>query len=201
MRSVYKKSKLVYGVGVNNADYVTEKKEIIDGKRKYVWFCSFYRAWKDMLQRCYTAKHPAYAGCTVSPEWLIFSNFKIWMEAQNWLGMELDKDILIPGNKLYSSESCAFVSRQLNVFLTGSGNARGDYLIGVCWDKKSRKFRARCCNPFSKTQEYLGLFDTELEAHLAWKVKKHELSCQYADMQTDIRIAEALRARFQTGGK
>lgn len=44
-------TKLVYGVGVNDADYVVSP--IISGKRH---ICPFSIKWKDMLARCYSEK-------------------------------------------------------------------------------------------------------------------------------------------------
>ena len=49
--------------------------------------------------------------------------------------------------------------------------ARGEWLIGVHWDKRSEKFQAQCGNPFTKKLEYLGYFTCEVEAHQAWKKK------------------------------
>ena len=86
-----KPKKLVYGAGINDADYVVNKLETIGyvngaQKRKLIWACPYYRAWADMLKRCYSAKfqesRPTYAGCTVSAEWLKFSNFRAWIEKQ-----------------------------------------------------------------------------------------------------------------------
>ena len=100
--------KLVFGVGINDADYVVQKFETIgyvDGKqeRKLVWACPYYRAWKNMLARCYYHKvqgnRPTYSGCIVSEEWLRFSNFRRWMANQDFEGKQLDKDLLFEGNK------------------------------------------------------------------------------------------------------
>jgi len=135
--------KLVYGVGINDADYVVQRNETIyvNGKRtrKQVWICPYYQAWKSMLERCYSIKYqerqPTYRGCSVSEEWLTFSVFKSWMEKQEWEGMQLDKDILFEGNKLYSKETCVFVSSVVNIFTTDRGASRGEWLIGVNWSK------------------------------------------------------------------
>lgn len=187
--------RLVYGVGVNDADYIVQP--TINGKRVR---CSFYRAWKEMLRRCYSVKshkeRPTYIGCSVALEWLIFSNFRAWMIQQDWEGNQLDKDILITGNKVYSPETCAFVSGQLNSFMANSGAARGEWLIGCYWNKQNKKFLARCNNPFTKKQEFLGYYDIQIPANLKWRTRKHELALVYADMQTDPRIAQALRTRF-----
>lgn len=199
------KTKLVCGVGVNDADYVTQKFETfgyVDGKQKQkrVWICPYYRTWKHMLMRCYSSKYqekqPTYKDCTVSEEWLTFSAFKSWMEKQEWEGLQLDKDILFEGNKVYSANTCVFVSRIVNMFLTDRGAARGNYLIGCLWDKKVKKFRAYCRNPFMKKLEHLGYFTTEIEAHRAWCERKLELAKELAAIQTDPRVAKALIQRY-----
>lgn len=200
-----KTSKLVYGVGVNDANYVAQRKETVgyvDGKRKQkqVWICPYYRTWADMLNRCYSAKYqercPTYKGCAVSEEWLTFSLFKGWMEKQDFEGKQLDKDLLFEGNKIYSPETCVFVSQMVNKFVCDSRAARGERLIGVCWDKQTEKFLSQCRNPFTKKQEKLGYFSTEQEAHQAWLKRKIELAHLLADEQTDPRVSEALINRY-----
>ena len=200
-----KTRKLVYGVGINDAKYVTQKLETIeyvDGKRKrrLVWYCPYYRVWMDMLQRCYSSKfqerRPTYKGCSVSKEWITFSKFKAWMEKQQWQGKQLDKDILFEGNKVYSKEKCAFVTSEVNSFISDCGASRGEWLIGVDWNKGVEKFRSKCSNPFTKKLEHLGLFLDELEAHQSWLKRKLELAYLIAAEQTDERVAKALIGRY-----
>lgn len=200
-----KTRKLVHGVGVNDADYVVKKWETIghvDGKQKQklIWECPFYKTWRSMLTRCYSIKtqnnQPTYAGCSVSGEWLTFSMFKNWMMTQDWEGKQLDKDLLFEGNKVYGPESCVFVTRMVNMFTIDSGADRGDWLIGVCWDKGANKFKTQCSNPFTKKREYLGLFTCEQEAHEAWLTRKLELAYELAAIQEDPRVAEALINRY-----
>ena len=197
--------KLVYGVGINDADYVIQKMETIkciDGKIKYklIWFCPFYRVWRSMVERCYSDKYqsrqPTYKGCSVSEEWKTFSNFKAWMVTQDWEGKSLDKDLLIEGNKVYGPDTCVFVTRMVNNFTIDSGSKRGDWMIGACWHKGASKFMSKCQNPFSGEQEYLGLFTCEQEAHNAWLKRKLGLAHELAAIQTDTRVAKALIARY-----
>ena len=198
----YTKRRKVFGVGNNDADYMVYECETIGGKRKIIWRCPFYLTWANMLRRCYSEKalirNPTYKGCTVFERWLIFSNFKAWMETQDWKGKQLDKDLLVKGNKVYSPDNCIFVHPKVNTFTTDHGNARGEYMIGVYWSKNAGKFMSQCGNPFTGKQEYLGCFTNELEAHLAWKRKKHEHACALADSEycTDPRLAEILRTRY-----
>lgn len=189
------KRKLIHGIGINDADYIVNP--TINGKRVN---CPFYETWRGMLTRCYFAKYQerrtTYIGCSVVNEWLTFSNFKKWMETQDWEGKQIDKDILFKGNKIYSPDTCVFVSCALNLFLTDRANDRGAWPIGVCWHKREHKFRSKCSNPFTGENKNLGSFTAPQDAHLTWKKYKHELALQYADMQTDDRIAKALRVAF-----
>ncbi len=115
---------------------------------------------------------------------------------QDHVGMHLDKDILISGNRVYGPNTCVLVSSALNKFLTDSRATRGEWPIGVHLDKRENKFKAQCNNPFTGKRENLGIFICANEAHETWRSRKHELSCAYAEKQTDPRIAEALRMRF-----
>lgn len=195
----------MYGVGVNDVDYViqiTVAAGYVNGKRKQkqVWTCPFYETWKSMLMRCfsekYKSKYPTYKDVTCCEEWLLFSNFKHWMEQQEWVGKQLDKDILVPASKVYSPETCAFVSQITNMFVVASDAARGEWPVGVYWNKKERKFQSQCCNPFTKKVEYLGRFNCPLEAHEAWRKQKHELAQLVAETETDSRVKEALKKRY-----
>lgn len=72
-----------------------------------------YRTWKNMLQRCYgdnDNKDKSYADCDVCDEWHNFQNFAEWMSNQDHENKQLDKDIIIKGNKTYSPSTCSFVT-------------------------------------------------------------------------------------------
>lgn len=206
------KNGLVHGVGVNDADYVLNRRVYTEGytesgnrKQISVWKCPYYVKWVGMLERCYSPKwhkkKPSYADCSVCEEWLLFSNFKIWMSRQDWEGKQLDKDIIVERNKVYSPENCVFVGNNINGFLKDRGNDRGKYLLGVGGRSSGGLFLAMCSNPFkvSRFSGYIGSFFTEVEAHLAWKKQKHLYACQLADSEyvTDKRVAEALRNRYK----
>ena len=197
-----KRNKLVCGVGINDADYAVQHSVKIDGKWRIVWTCPIYHIWKHMLSRCYSEKFhqrkPTYKGCSVCEEWLYFSKFREWVIQQDWKDKHLDKDWLVQGNKVYSPETCIFVTPQINTFILECTKSQGDCMVGVSWHKVKQKFIARCQNPFTHKREHLGNFDDELEAHLAWKAKKHEFACQFADSQhcNDPRLAEVLRTRY-----
>lgn len=201
MRGIEKrKEKLVRGVGFNDADYPIARLAMVNGKRKDVWRCPFYRAWKNMIERCYSpdfiASHPTYKDCVVCNEWLTFSCFRTWMISQPWEGNQLDKDLLVDGNKTYGPEFCAFISSEVNGFLCDSLVSRGRWPRGVYFNKGAKKFQAYCRNNWTDKQEYLGLFMSPDLAHEAWRIRKHEHALAYASMQSDPRVANALMTRF-----
>jgi len=51
--------------------------------------------------------------------------------------------------------------------------------IGVCWRKRDKKWRARIQNPSTNKREYLGSFDNEKEAAMAYINKAEQLNKIY----------------------
>ena len=179
--------KLAYGVGINDASYITNQE--IEGKRVK---CPFYDRWINMLVRCYSPKYqekqPTYKGCSVSDEWLFFSNFKAWMESQDWAGKQLDKDLLFSGNKIYSSDRCIFVTQEINTLFCDNAASRGDCPIGVNWHKNENIFRANI-SVYGRKQ-HLGCFKTIDEASEAYREAKIDYVAEVALKQTGkLKIA------------
>lgn len=87
-----------------------------------------YQLWYSMLTRCYSEtyqlEHPTYKDCSVDERWLNFQNFcediqslngyKEWKENTEPLAWALDKDIKVKGNKVYSKDTCMFVTAREN---------------------------------------------------------------------------------------
>ena len=197
-------NKLVWGVGVNDLGYRVHVHEWVtnDGgkrSRKTVFRCKYYLVWSNMIERCHSKKYlesyPTYIGTSVCSEWLYASEFKKWMEKQDWSGKCLDKDIIAPGSKLYSPETCAFVLQATNEFVARDA-CRGDYPTGVSLCKPTGKYRALCGNPFSGKPEHLGYFLTQEDAHEAWRKRKHEIAQLVAATESDMRVVEALKKRY-----
>ncbi|WP_251850876.1 hypothetical protein [Enterobacter cloacae] len=86
-----------------------------------------YSLWVHMLTRCYSEKYhldfPSYKGCSVAPRWCCFANFandiKTLEGYEDWLDPHnkicLDKDAKDPGNKLYSIDTCRFITSYENI--------------------------------------------------------------------------------------
>lgn len=150
--------KLVQGVGVNNLQQNSKTKS--------------YVAWKHMLERCYSNnKHnssPTYINCTVCNEWKSFSNFKQWFDNNYVEGFELDKDVLVEGNKIYSPDTCRFIPQYLNTLL--SKPTKGAMPTGI--SKNKEKFLAQCND---KGKRVSKLFKTVEEASSWYSSTKHQV--------------------------
>lgn len=197
-----KRNKLVYGVGINDADYNVCETGVVNGKKKILRTCPYYLKWKGVLERCYSdvfrKRNPSYKECTVVEEWKRFSNFKAWMETQDWEGKQLDKDLLVVDNKIYGPETCVFVDQKVNLFLLESNTSRGKYPIGVHFDNESGKYRARCCSVETNKQVCLGRHLTPEDAYKAWLDFKLKQAYILAESQTDQRVAKALVSRYES---
>lgn len=183
------------GVGINDADYVTQR--IVNGKKVC---CKIYSRWYNMILRCYGEKHrykfKSYEGCTVCDEWLTFSNFKAWMERQDWEDKDVDKDLLFDGNKIYSPETCCLLDRTINTFINQGRFDSRNSLTGVSWKSEKNKFVAQCRNPFNGKNEFIGYFLDEELAHQAWKRKKLDHAILLTERISDTRIAQAILMRY-----
>lgn len=101
--------------------------------------CTIYH---NMQNRCYSeATHrnqPYYEDCTIAPIWYDPDAEKFKRQAKDpcrhafyeWVrqhyykmdsgeAVELDKDILVKGNRLYSPDTCLFVPQKVNAFFGG----------------------------------------------------------------------------------
>lgn len=206
-----KNIKLVFDWGVNDVNYVTEKRQCVIqpcGKelQKLVWRCHYYADWKDMLRRAYDHKYhmtrPTYENCKICEEWRYFSNFIKWVDSQpnkDWRNCSLDKDLLGNG-KLYSPDTCVYLPSYLNSFISIKSKKgtclTGVHYIGSSLQTKLKPYRALCRDPFNLRKPHVGYYSTELEAHKAWQAKKHEYAWLLAEQQQDSRVAKALRERY-----
>lgn len=154
-----------------------------------------YSVWTNMLMRCYYDEHqkthPTYRDCTVCEEWLNYSNFKKWFDDNYYeiMGerMDLDKDILMKGNKTYSPNTCVFVPQNINSLFIKRNKARGKYPIGINFDKNANKYRVQCNILINgkKQKKYLGLYNNIDDAFNVYKEAKESNIKQIADFYKD----------------
>lgn len=88
--------------------------------------------WSLMLHRCYDEEysivHPTYVEAYCNENWHNYQNFCEWAYAQigfGTKGFELDKDLLIRGNKEYGPDKCVFLPQELNKILGNTSPERG----------------------------------------------------------------------------
>ena len=168
----------VYGVGVIGDKYPSK----VNGVQT-----KEYKLWNSMLVRCYSdnfkKRRPTYEGCEVSDKFKSYEYFYEWCNKQVGFGVEgfeLDKDLLIKGNKVYSENSCVFIPVEINSLLVKRENMRGKYLIGVYWCNTKKAFVAQVSRN-KGMQEHLGVFNTELEAFRAYKKAKESFIKEQAN--------------------
>ena len=189
-------SKLVYGKGFNDKTRPAK----VGGK-----IVKEYDLWQSMLERCFGEKlqtrRPTYKGCNVSDNFLTYSYFYDWCQKQIGFGKVdekgrswcLDKDILFTGNKTYSETACVFVPNEINTFFNENGAIRGDYPVGVYFNKASGKFVAQC--KVNGKIKHLGYFNTPQEAFTVYKPFKEDLCKQLAlkwQSEIDERLFNAM---------
>lgn len=139
-----------------------------EGKKKriLIWSDPFYDKWVQMKLRVETKRYFEKSYC--SEEWKTFSNFKKWMETKNFKGMDLDKDILIPNNRTYSSETCCFVPNYINSCILVSSKKENNLPLGVTFHKASNKYVSQC-KIAKKGKKYSKYYNDPQDAHREWQ--------------------------------
>lgn len=105
-KSVYNKG--FYGIGNYTARFNGVKTE------QYIkWFSMFDRCYNPQVHK----RVPEYIDCEVSEEFCNFQNFAQWYDRKIYeskYDLELDKDLLIPNNKIYCPKACCFIPKEIN---------------------------------------------------------------------------------------
>lgn len=126
----------VNGVGIIGWDTICVDDEGNDLKS--------FDKWRYMLERCYGNRiSNCYKDVIVCDEWLYYPNFKKWYDDNFYQvdneEMQLDKDILIKGNKIYSPKTCIFVPSEINAYFTKKHNDK-KLPMGVYYDKNNDNY-------------------------------------------------------------
>ena len=165
-----------------------------------------YKTWADMLNRCYKRhterrRDIGYLDCYVCEEWFNFQNFVQWylenIKLINNIDDKIciDKDLLIKNNKCYSPNTCLLVPEKINIFMTTSKYKRGEYPIGVHYEKDSNKFKVQCCDPLDRYCRNIGRFNNVNDAFLQYKKTKEQYAkdlANYYDGFIDPKVIKAL---------
>lgn len=170
----YNIRKKICNIGINDAEYSITN-------------CPYYKKWRGIIERCSSSNR--YEDYKICDEWIYFSNFKSWMEKQDWKGKILNKTLLYPKNNLYSPKHCIFVNYKIaNIFPT-SNKIKHNFPIGVFYVSNMKKYMGK----FNDGQKnYTKYFKTPLEAHKFWQIQKIKFIIDLVSEQTDPRIIKAL---------
>lgn len=159
-----------------------------------------YIKWCTLLTRCYHKKSVdrrlTYKDCRVCEKWHNFQNFAKWFEENYIEGFELDKDILVKGNKIYSPETCCFVPHEINNLFTKSNSARGKYPIGVTEVPNNTVFfRYRCAVSIEGAKSSKS-FPTPEQAFQEYKTKKEQHIRKIANKWKDQITEQTYNAMY-----
>lgn len=106
----------IYGVGFNSLLRGKDGYKARDKNGVY----REYDHWRRMLQRSYDekwfAKHPTYEKCEVDYAWWDYQDFAHYYHNCEYKSSttDLDKDLLVMGNKVYGPETCVFIPETIN---------------------------------------------------------------------------------------
>lgn len=143
-----------------------------------------YKMWYSMLMRAcnneYKEKHPTYKDVKCCKQWLLFENFYEWLHSQenfeqlvnNNIRMELEKDILVKGNKTYSPDTCCLVPKYVNTLFTKRDRNRGNEPIGVFKNKYGYSAKIIYGKHENKSKSTRYYYPTLEEAFYAYKESK-----------------------------
>lgn len=145
-------------------------------------------------------KQPTYVGCTTSEDFKDFQHFAGWCQNQIGYGTggyELDKDLVVLGNREYGEGTCTFIPQELNKFLNTRPAARGKCALGVSFHKRDLVYTSQV--RVSGKLVHLGYFNCESSAHRAYKAAKEAEAYRWytrltnGEFEVDGRVVERLR--------
>ena len=177
-----------------------------------------FEKYRAMIDRCYGKQkynNVVYKGCKICEEWFDFENFVKWFNTNYYTieneSMELDKDLFGNG-KLYSPETCIFVSHKLNswfamfkdyrdrktnlpmgVSLYDNGYGKKRYRVvslekGQLFDDLEEASKAYKENVKRKFKEYAEIHKNEIPNKLYDKLINYEIQVLTNSAQCDIII-------------
>ena len=190
VRNPFKPS--VCGIGYTGVGCYTPK---VNGKHTQV-----YSVWRSMFNRCYnpnqSEKNSTYQDCEVCEQWHDFQVFAKWYESQPFsnLGYEIEKDLLIEGNRVYSPATCLLAPKAINSLFRGHKKNDENMPMGVY--KRSNGYLSMV--RIDGVLINLGVFSDIEGASKAYQKAKKEYAKQKAlewQDRIDKRLFDALIAK------
>ena len=185
---------LCYGVGINDVmiPYFT---------RTRTW-----RTWSGIIRRT-NNRDPkwineqnkiSYLGCTLDSRWYKLSAFKEWIEQwDDFENKEVDKDLLVLGNKHYGPDTCLMVRPIVNKWFKYKKHGGGDLPRGVSlnpsWKKgKSPNPYRTQITPIGGKRTGLGYYATLEEASAVFEEARKEQIKILIETETDLKVKNAM---------
>lgn len=167
-----KNNKSIYGIGfIGYGKHIPKNNAVA------------YKTWKGVFNRCYNKNNKNNVNylnvITICENWHNYQNFAEWFENNYIVGFELDKDILIDGNKIYSPNTCCFVPQEINNIFKKNQKKKYNLPIGVFYREKSKKYISMLNN---KT---LGYYENIEDAFNCYKKEKENYYKKIADKWKD----------------
>ena len=163
-----------------------------------------FSLWRSVLERTcclsFKERRPTYKNTSVCEEWLNFQNFAKWCYGQKLLNAkddkgsyyQLDKDLILKGNKVYSPETCCFVPPEINGLVVRTSK-RNNLPLGVHFCKRQNLYVSQMS--VGNSMKHLGYFDCPDKAHETYLLAKKDHMRFIADNwrgKIDPRVYEAL---------
>jgi len=183
---------LVCGMGIRDMSVVDEH-----GRH-----AKAHATWSGIFQRLTDRNNSSfdtYADCSIHESWTRLSGFAAWHEPRYRDGYDLDKDILVPGNKIYGPSTCCYVPHYINLLINSSMKNNTSGVPGANWNKHAKQYQVNI-KIFGK-QNYLGLYKTLEDAASAYnKAKRKQIrhvaywSYELGDIDEEVYVALLKRA-------
>lgn len=84
------------------------------GKGEHSGSCKKHKCWTNMMLRCYYKTNKIDNDSSVCESWHDYQVFAKWYEENYVKSFQLDKDLKIYKNKIYSPDTCVFVPNKIN---------------------------------------------------------------------------------------
>lgn len=173
-----------------NTEYGFYKERINEKKTKE------YAIFSSIATRC-NSNNLAYLNIHIDERFKDFQFFASWCHKQKGFGLEdyqMDKDILIDGNTIYSPDVSVFVPRSINNLFVRK-QKRKDYPCGVRFDKNvtsKNKFRADISIDNVKLSKRFSTADEAFDYYLTLKLEEIHRKAEAYKETIDNRVHEKM---------
>ena len=156
-----------------------------------------YDAWRSILKRCYSETYvttnPRGFECVVADGWHCFDDFSRWYDANHKEGMYISKDVLTPGNKIYSPEYCRFVPARVHRMFSDYTKPGAALPVGVSRNKKGYQAHLSIDGRI----RHFGTYDTLKAAGTVYHYHRCAEILRLAELYRDVLTDEVYDALVQ----